>query len=132
MKFKIEWTVLLNCKNEVKANKLLKRLEQATNLHIQNKKFEQYWKDKSLIKTDFRTLYANEMNVEEAIFITLQIVNNVGTMWSVYSPQNFTNNETEESVWSFEGICDSPKITGIDWVQIVMSTNTELEYGWSH
>lgn len=124
MKFKIEWTVFLRVKDERKATKVLTNIEEKIGLKVEGNKIEKYWKDKTLWKADFITYYSNEMNVQEAVFTTLELLNEVGSEWSIHSPKKFKDDETGEIFWTFEAVCDSPKLIGVHWVQIVMSTNT--------
>ncbi|WP_240416794.1 hypothetical protein [Paenibacillus periandrae] len=131
MYFQIKWHLFLRVKNEIKADKLLKQFENATHLQIKEKTYGRL-EDKSLFEAKFVTEYIDNMEINQAVFITLLLVNSIGTCWSVYSPKEGKDPWTNEIVWSFEGISNSPKITGITWGQFVLQTNTKLEYGWNY
>ncbi|MEV5029514.1 hypothetical protein [Paenibacillus sp. LPE1-1-1.1] len=132
MKFTISWLVFLNVKNENKADKLITQLSSSITLEVKNLKYEPYWKEPKWIKAEFTTPYHEEMNFQEAVFNTLQAVNNIGYQWSVFSPRNNINNDNSQMVCNFEGICTNPRITGIEWAQFVLQTDTKIEYGWNH
>ncbi len=86
-------------------------------------------KERTLIEATFATQYQVEMEIERAVFDVLQRVNSLSYSWSVHSPTNISN---EEIVWAFEGHCNNSKITGIEWIQFILQTDTIKEYGWEH
>ena len=132
MKFQLRWHVFLNAKNEKKAQKLIRLIEKTLELEASDIKIEPYWKDRALIESQFITEYHGEMVFTEAIYKTLKKINSIGTPWSVYTPKDEISEFDNVLVCSFEGICSSPRITGVTWVQFILETNTKLEYGWNH
>lgn len=129
MHFQISWHVFLKVKNEFKAMRLLKQLEDNIEQKLINIKIEPSWKDKSLIDARFVTQYDKEMDIESAVFDVLLRTNEVSCNWLISKPRN---NSTEEIVWSFEGISNGSRITGIEWIMFILETNTIKEYGWEH
>jgi hypothetical protein len=129
MYFQISWLVFLKVKNEFKAMKLLKQFEGSINQQLLNINLKPSNKDSSLIDATFNTQYEFGMEIEKAVFDVLQRVNKLSYSWSVYSPSNISN---EEIVWTFEGFSNSSRITGIEWIQFILQTNTIKEYGWKH
>lgn len=131
MKFQIRWKAFLKVKNELKADKLLKQIENSIGQKIETKQYERYWKDTSIIEANFISKFNEDLTVYEVVFRTLELVKGIGYMWSVYSPRiGQGSNNANETVLTFEGIHNNPRITGVTWIQFVVETDTMSEYGW--
>ncbi|WP_127530535.1 hypothetical protein [Paenibacillus kobensis] len=131
MKFRIIWNAFFAVKNEEKAIRLIKQIEVKTGHPVVSMKFERSKKEPALLGAAFVSKLKDDVTMEEAVFQTLQIVNMLGTAWTVYSPI-ITNNaeQPDEVLLSFEGFHRDPSFTGLSWIYFSLETDTMHEYGW--
>ncbi|MUT66938.1 hypothetical protein [Paenibacillus sp. NEAU-GSW1] len=133
MKFQIIWKAFFAVKNEVKAARLIKQIEIITGHPIVSQQFEWSKKNPSLLGAAFVSELKDDMTMEEAVFQTLQIINKLGTAWTVYSPVIFKDSENpDEVLLSFEGLHEGPSFTGLSWIHFTLETDSKHEYGWEH
>lgn len=131
MKFQIIWNAFFTVKNEEKANRLIKQIEEKTGLPIVIKKYERSKKNPLLLGAAFVSKLKDDMTMEEAVFQTLQIINMLGIEWTVYSPvisKDIKN--PDEILLSFEGYHKAPSFNGLSWIHFTLGTDTKEEYGW--
>ncbi|MBB3113102.1 hypothetical protein FHS18_005205 [Paenibacillus phyllosphaerae] len=129
MKFLIIWNAFFKVKNEEKAVRLINQIEKRIGHLTVSKQFERSKREPSLLGATFVSKLNDDMTMEAAVFQTLQIINTLGTAWTVYSP--LITNDLEnpsEVLLSFEGFHNNPRFTGLSWVQFHLETET----GWEH
>jgi hypothetical protein len=133
MKFQIIWNAFFKVKNEEKAIRLINQIEERTGQSIVSRQFERSKREPSLLGATFVSKLKNDMTMEAAVFQTLQIINMIGTAWTVYSPSITCDPEKpSEVLLCFEGYHRNPSFTGLSWVQFFLETDTKHEYGWDH
>lgn len=122
--FEIEWKCFMKVKNEFKARKLVRRMESALGLECENMTCHPYYKDDPCLKdgavheVHFLTRLPGESTFGEAVVKTLQLVHAVGYRWSVGYPGTVPTAEGEQ--FSFDGICNHARVTGVEWVSFVL------------
>ncbi|ULL16368.1 hypothetical protein DVH26_19100 [Paenibacillus sp. H1-7] len=133
MKFQIIWNAFFKVKNDEKANRLINQIEVRTGHPIVSKQFERSKKEPSLLGVTFVSKLKDEMTMEAAVFQTLQLINLLGSAWTVNNPLITKDPEyPSEVLLSFEGFHSNPSFTGLTWVRFLLETDTKLEYGWEH
>ncbi|BFT72463.1 hypothetical protein [Paenibacillus sp. P36] len=133
MKFLIIWNAFFKVKNEEKAVRLINQIENRTGHSIVSKQFVRSMREPSLLGATFVSKLKDDMTMEAAVFETLQIINLLGTAWTVYSPSITNDPENPfEILLSFEGFQNKPTFTGLAWVQFQLETDTKHEYGWEY
>jgi len=125
MKFEISWRTYLRVKNEIKATKLIKQIEIAIGQKVLEVSVERYWKDDGLMEANFVTHFTDDMNESEATVLSLQLVHNLGYRWSVGYPGHIKVTGHDQAVWSFEGVCNHTRITGVEWVLFNLITRID-------
>lgn len=114
----IHWHAFFKANTEDKVRKLLAKFEDVCETKVTQSVFERYWKDSSLYDVGFSTPL-NKDEITEAVFSTLVISHKLAYTWEVTGPSI-----SESGIWQFRGLTTNTKVTGIEWIQFRLETDS--------
>jgi hypothetical protein len=95
--YEMEWEVYFRTIRPEKAEKYLRKLEQALGEEIVSSSCEQWDRAKFLFRIDF-TIQIETESIREAVFISLSLCQKVQPWWSVTGPSSHAGD-----IWEFMG-----------------------------
>ncbi|SFS76147.1 hypothetical protein [Paenibacillus sp. BC26] len=114
----IYWHAFFKVNREEKVHKLLTKINEVCEMNGTLISCERYWKDSFLFDVVFSTPL-NMHKIADAIFAVLTSSHKLAYQWEVTGPYI-----TEPGTWEFRGLTTKTNVTGIEWIEFRVESET--------
>ena len=113
----IYWHAFFRVTRVEKVTKLLRKFDELCDTKTSLLSCERYWKDESLFDVSFSSPL-KKIDISDAVFTSLVVANKLANSWEIAGP--YISNVK----WEFHGLTTKTKVTGIEWVQFRLGSES--------